>query len=57
MLNKVTVDRAAALSGCDELVQPFQWLTDRFSIRIKQSPACGLRVEVDGIAGVDVDLR
>ena len=57
MLNKGTVDLAAALSGCAELVQLFQWLTDRFTISIKQPPACGVRVEVDGIAGSDVDLR
>ena len=57
MLSRGTADRAAALSGCAELPQPSQSLTDRFSIRLEQPPACGVRVEVDGIAGSDVDLR
>ena len=57
MLIRGTADQAAALSGCAELIQPLQWSTDRFSIRLKQPPACGVRVEVDGIAGIDVDLR
>ena len=57
MPSRGTADRAAALSGCAELVQPLQWLTDRFIIRIKQPSYCGVRVEVDGIAGIDGDLR
>ena len=57
MPSRGTADRAAALSGCAELFQALQWLTDRFTIRIKQPPACGVRVEVDGIASSDVDLR
>ena len=57
MRSRGTADRAAALSGCAELPQPSQWLTDRFSIRLEQPPACGVRVEIDGIAGLDVDVR
>ena len=57
MPSRETADRAAALFGCAELVQPLQWSTDCFTIRIKHPPTCGVRVEVDGIAGIDVDLR
>ena len=57
MLSRGTEDRDAALSGCADLVQPLQLLTDRFSICVKQPPARRVRVEVDGIAGADVDLR
>ena len=49
--------QAAVRLAVAELVQALQLLTDRFTIRIKQPPACGVRVEVDGIAGSDVDLR